>query len=73
MNNEDHVEFGQFFAHDGDDNDVMSIYPSYRFKSVLSAYKKRREVWAHVSKRIKQIDAKLTADSNPLLITYTLK
>lgn len=73
VNNDEHIEFGQFFAHDGDDNDVTSIYPSYRFKSIMSAYKKNRTTWAQVPQKLKDIDAASSADSNPLLIIYTLK
>ncbi|WP_170179755.1 6-bladed beta-propeller [Flavivirga rizhaonensis] len=72
-NENDQLPFYNYFAHDGDDNKIISIYPAIEFKDQMSIYKKEIKPWDKIPDYIKEIDEKLSSNDNPLLIVYTFK
>lgn len=69
----DMMLFYNHFAHDGDDNNLISIYHSLEFKNQINKYKKSPKNWEKVPDRIKQLNNKISVNDNPLLIIYTFK
>ncbi|QTE22229.1 6-bladed beta-propeller [Polaribacter cellanae] len=65
--------FEKYFAHDGEDNKIISILPSSNFKFQTSIYKSEKESWEKIPDYIKKIDKNVSNNSNPLLILYTFK
>ena len=72
-NDYDRLPFYNYFAHDGDDNKIISIYPAAQFKKQMRIYKKRIESWDGLPDYLKKMDKEVSNNSNPLLIVYTFK
>lgn len=71
-NTENYLEFGNVFSHDGNDNDLISIYPASRFKQRISQIK-ASNLYEKIPETIKAIQIKTKDTDNPLLLVYTLK
>jgi hypothetical protein len=72
-NEKDQLPFYNYFAHDGDDNKIISIYSANQFKRQMSIYRKEINPWKKIPEYIKEIDRKSFSNNNPLLLVYTLK
>ncbi|WP_203257014.1 6-bladed beta-propeller [Hyunsoonleella ulvae] len=69
----DKLIFQNYFAHDGDNNKILSICEAQYFKEQLSIYKKEIKPWHDLPTYIKNIDEKVSSNDNPMLIIYTFK
>ncbi|APY12030.1 hypothetical protein BWZ22_12680 [Seonamhaeicola sp. S2-3] len=69
----DKLPFQNYFAHDGDNNKILSIYEAEYFKKQLNIYKEEIKPWEKLPKYIKDIDKKVSSNDNPLLIIYSFK
>lgn len=72
-NDQNLINFENLFGHDGKDDYVISTRLAIYFKSQMNAYKTSPKDWAKIPFYIKDIDLKLTDNSNPVLIIYKLK
>jgi len=70
-NDDDRMAFYNYFAHDGDDNNLITVYPSDQFKMQMEIYKKNDDVWKKLPDYLKKIDENVSISSNPLLHVYT--
>ncbi|MFB2120739.1 hypothetical protein [Parapedobacter sp. 2B3] len=70
-NDDDRMAFYNYFAHDGDDNNLIIVYPSDQFKMQMEIYKKNDDVWEKLPDYLKKIDENVSINSNPLLHLYT--
>lgn len=68
----DRMPFYNYFAHNGNDNKLISIYQAPNFKHQMNIYK-NGDVWGKLPNYIKKIDEEVSSSSNPLLIIYTFK
>ncbi len=73
INDEDSIPFYNYFAHDGGNNKLISIYPAPSFKRQMSTYKEEKEPWKKVPNNIKKIAEQISETDNPLLVVYTFK
>lgn len=73
ISKKDPIPFYNYFAHDGDDNNLISIYPSIKFKRQMKKFKKNEEYWKEIPDHLKTIDKGLSISDNPLLLIYTFK
>ena len=69
----DQMPFYKYFAHDGADNKIISIYPAYEFKSQMKIYKKDPKIWKELPEYLKKMYNEVSDNGNPLLIIYTFK
>lgn len=73
FNEKEFLLFSNYFAHDGDDNNLISIYGAEEFKRHLDSFKKDSETWAKVPESLKKLGSMVNENDNPLLIINTLK
>ncbi len=73
LNEKDHLLFYNYFAHDGDDNTMIAIYPAEEFKKHFKSYRKDVDTWSKIPERLKSLDNRVMEDDNPLLVINTLK
>ncbi|WP_147679216.1 6-bladed beta-propeller [Algibacter pacificus] len=73
INDSDQIPFYNYFAHDGDDNKIISIYPAIQFKNQMDTYKKEIKPWKRMPAYLKELDKKVSHNDNPLLIVYSFK
>ncbi len=71
IDNDDMIH-GSYIAHDGNDNNFVSVYPAEVFKKQMNIYKNDGG-WNKLPKNIKQLDNLVTDYDNPLLLIYTFK
>lgn len=71
INNDDRI-YGSYIAHDGDDNNFVSICPARNFKTQMDIYKEG-ETWNKLPSHIKQMDNQISEYDNPLILIYTFK
>lgn len=57
----------------GKTNYMFSISEANPFKDQMETYRESPEWWAKIKDYIKDIDATLTSNNNPVLIMYKLK
>ena len=73
MSNDDNIPFFNYFAHDGNDNKLISIYNASLFKEQMDIYKTEGIPWKKVPEYVKKISRNISKTDNPLLVIYTFK
>lgn len=69
----DHFFFDNYIAHDGNDNNLISIYEASSFKKQMSYFKEDSAKWKQIPKYIKDFSENIKDVDNPLLIIYKFK
>ena len=69
----DQIPFYKYFAHDGADSKIISIYPAFEFKSQMKVYKKDPKIWGELPEYLKKMYNEVSDNGNPLLLIYTFK
>lgn len=69
----DKLLFDNFFAHDGNDNTLISIIPASKFKATMDRYRSDPKIWNKISEPTQLLAEEIREDDNPLLMIYTLK
>ncbi|MGC4233600.1 MAG: 6-bladed beta-propeller [Niabella sp.] len=72
-NPRDFMHFYNYFAHDGDDNSIISLYQAKNFIRQMEFYEKDPTIWKNISEENKKIYRSLDSLSNPLLLICKLK
>lgn len=67
------ILFSNYFAHDGNDENILSIYEASSFKRQMNSFKKNESLYKNLPKEIKDIDKNTNEMDNPLLLIYTFK
>ncbi|WP_308990455.1 6-bladed beta-propeller [Mariniflexile litorale] len=68
------LPFINYFAHDGNDNKLISKFPAESFKNEMNTCKsKYPKKWSEIPDNIKKIAEDINIDDNPLLIVYQFK
>jgi len=72
-NSQGFINFENCFAHDGFDDQIMSIYKAPNFKTQMEVYRSSPKIWQKVPSYLKSIDGQTSPTSNPLLVIYQFK
>jgi hypothetical protein len=67
------LPFQNYFGHDGDDNNLISIYESSTFREQMKAFKGDSVIWGKEAEEIKHIEGLVKDNDNPLLLVCNLK
>lgn len=73
MSSRDQIPFFNYFAHDGNDNKLISVYQAGLFKSQMEIYKNEGEPWERIPDYIKNITHDIDERDNPILVIYNFK
>ncbi|APA00345.1 6-bladed beta-propeller [Flavobacterium commune] len=68
----DDMVYGNYLAHDGNDNNFVLQYPAKVFKKQMNIYKEE-DIWDKVPNHIKKLDSLVTDNDNPVLMIYKFK
>lgn len=69
----DYISFTNYMAHDGNDDDIISIIDAELFSSKMNFFEINQDKWNQVPNKIKEIFKNTSLTDNPLLLVYKFK
>lgn len=67
------LPFQSYFGHDGEDNDLISVYQASTLRKQINTFKSDPAIWKGESIEMKQVDSTLKENNNPILLICSLK
>ena len=67
------LPFQNYFGHDGEDDNLISIYQANDFRSQMDTFKSDSSIWGRESTEMKQADSLVKENNNPILLICSLK